>query len=321
MRAQRRDIGAQRVDAGHRSIGLQVRDVGRLQGSLDAARARLEFELDALAAERAPQVLAPLRIELRTEHLGDRAADRFGGVDAHPLPEGLIAKAQTLFAVDVGNEHRQVVGDCAQSLLAGGQSGLHVLALGDVVQERDRGEHLAGAQRADRQLDRNLVPGAVQRHHLDAAVDDRPGPAVDEAVQPRGVGVAHARRNDDLGHRPAEDLGAFPAEGRLRLIIPVGDATVVVHRDEGVGRVRQDAEGALFAEPQLLGPRSGVLGLSRRSKQHHEREAAEEQCHAAEDQRLAAPVGEPVVDALADADHQARSAHALETAHSLDAVG
>ena len=231
-----------------------------------------------------------------------------------------VAKTQAQVLVDVGDEQRQVVGDVAQQPVARGQPGLSLLSLRDVVQEGVGHKAIGCAQGAYRQLDGNLMPVPVQFHELDSLVDERARAGVDELLQARVVTVAHARRDDDLGESAPENACAPPAERGLGLLVPLGDEAMVVHADEGVRCVRQDAANPLLAALQLRGPCSGVLGMPRRPHQQPQRQRSEQQGHRARDSRLAAPVGQPFVHTLADAHHQPGRAHSLEAEHALHPV-
>ncbi len=169
-------VGAEREDAAHRAVVARVGDVDRLQVARAGERHRDDLELDALAAERRAQVLAPRRIVLVAHHLPERPPDRLAEVDAQPVVERAVHEAQPLLGVDVGDQHRQVVGDRAQLALAGLDQIARTLllaAVGDQAVDADDAplgiaighvvhlHELGGARALDRvgQVEDDVLPG------------------------------------------------------------------------------------------------------------------------------------------------------------------
>ena len=109
--------------------------------------------------------------------------------------------------------------------------------LGDVAHEGAEEISAAGADGIGHgNLDRKLVPVAVQAAQLEPPVHDRRVAGLVKPAQALDVGGAEPRRDDGLGQLPPDHVVERPAERRRRLRVPPHDPAVGVHADERVVR-------------------------------------------------------------------------------------
>src|SRR5205814_1382948 len=71
-----------------------------------------------------------------------------------------------------------------------------------------------------------------------------------KAAEADPVRVALRWRNDRLGQRLPQDLRPGPPEHGFRLVIPVGDATVGIHGDEGIVAAFNDRSRPFLGLPE-----------------------------------------------------------------------
>ena len=207
-----------------------------MQGARDVAGDRLGLERDAPAGQPGLDALAPALVGDGPHDVADALADDVHGGAAQPLQARAVDEAVALVGVEVGDGHRQVVGDRAQLALDLGAPGLGLLQRGDV-----EGHQVEAALRA-----------AV------AAVGDQVGLEVRraagvvhlalEARTPALQGLAHIRlvqrvhRLAERGaHGQARDVGPVDAQRAQARVVGVlaGLAHVEVahHRGDRVGEV------------------------------------------------------------------------------------
>ena len=156
------------VHAGHAAVRLQVGDVDTFQHPRRAPYQQPHLASGGVAGERAFQAFRALARGILAHQLGDRHADQPLGRDPEPALEGGVPEPEAPVAVDVGDQHGQVVGNQAQTLLAGRAQAFGVLALGHQLVE-------GIAQFPDL-----IAPGVVQHRDVGAVVADR----ADAVAQP-----------------------------------------------------------------------------------------------------------------------------------------
>jgi len=101
---------------------------------------------------------------------------------------------------------------------------------------------------ADRELDRKFGAVGAQRRGLDQPTDERTVARLGKARESLGVAAAQALGNDDVGEKPADDVGARVAERAFGSGVELDDATVAVHADDAVeGRLDGRAQARLAA--------------------------------------------------------------------------
>src|SRR5262249_33139394 len=125
------------------------------------------------------------------------------------------------------------------------------LSLGHVTDEGGEQVLLAQADGGNADFGGELTAVAAQGRDLDDAVEQRPPPGRQEANQAGAMSFAELRGDDGFGQDAANHLGPRPAEGDLGMAVPLGDAAVGAHGDEGVVGVVEDEALALLASPQL----------------------------------------------------------------------
>ena len=130
-----------------------------------------------------------------------------------------------------------------------------MLALGDVVQEGDEADGAFHFDGRDGQLDRKLVTVAVEGLELQPLVQHPSLSRSEKPLQALTVSVPLSGRDDRFSQDPADRLLPGPAEGRLRLTVPLRDQATAVHPDDGFVGGLDDAAELVFA---LL---EGGLGL------------------------------------------------------------
>src|SRR5262249_18541839 len=124
---------------------------------------------------------------------------------------------------------------------------------GDVAQEGPEIETLpAPDRRTDRNLDRKLIPVAVESRQLEGSAHDGGVAGFVEPPQSRQMRLAEWLGDDRLHEWAPNRFLAGPPEGGLRLSIPGGDASVRAHADESVMRRIDDETGELLAVGQFL---------------------------------------------------------------------
>ena len=124
---------------------------------------------------------------------------------------------------------------------------------GDVAHERAEEVAAAGAHRVGHgNLDRKLVPVAVEAAQLEPPVDDRRFAGLVKPAQAFDVRRAETGRDDRIGQLPADDVVARPAEGRRRLRVPRHDPAVGIHADEAVVRRIEHQPRARLALGEIL---------------------------------------------------------------------
>src|SRR5207237_40715 len=111
---------------------------------------------------------------------------------------------------------------------------LVALALGDVAQETDERSVPAAGNPRDRQLDSERISVAAARGELETALEDVRLARLALPAKTGAMRIAVRRRNDDLGHLPAKDIGARIAEEPLRRRVELGDRPVLIDRDDGI---------------------------------------------------------------------------------------
>ena len=203
---ERRDVGGQRVDAGHAAIGLHVGHVFGQQIPHHAVRFRARLEALPRAGQRRLQEGQPLLVQHRPDDLGQRPVQRLLRRHAHPGAEGRVEEPEPVLRVDVGDQHRQVVGDGAQPALDG------FLAQQRVVQfqrarlhaQLQRGVQLGQRAVLVRLAVRQVVQRLRQHRRLAVAAD---GGQILLAEM-----TALRDRGGQLAQRPAHAPGQPPAQ-------------------------------------------------------------------------------------------------------------
>lgn len=114
-----------------------------------------------MAGEGFVQALGALSRGVLAHQPGDRHADQPLGRDPEPALECRVPEPEAMLAIDVSDQHGQVVGNQAQALLAGRAQAFDVLALGHQLVE-------GIAQFPDL-----VAPGVVQHRDVGAIVADR----------------------------------------------------------------------------------------------------------------------------------------------------
>ena len=128
---------------------------------------------------------------------------------------------------------------------------LGVVALGDVGDRRGVEDRAAGRGAPQHHLHRELAAVGAQRMHRQPLAEH---PALAAVLQAPHAGVvrgAKALRDHHLADRPAEHLGAAPAEHRLRRRIELDDVAGGVGRDQRGEGVIEDRRLERLAAMQL----------------------------------------------------------------------
>src|SRR5262249_36130326 len=126
------------------------------------------------------------------------------------------------------------------------------LSLGHVADERGEQVLLAQADGGDADFGGELAAVAPPGGDLEDAGGPPPLARRQEATPAAPGGFAELRGDDGPGRDAAGRLGPRPAEGDLGVAVPLGDAAVGAHGDEGVVGVVEDEAPALLAGAQLL---------------------------------------------------------------------
>ena len=127
---------------------------------------------------------------------------------------------------------------------------LELLAQRDVVDQGAEPDRVAAADRPDGQLSQELVPVAMQRGHLDALADQPALSGGQVAGHAGAMGGALRDRDDELLQRLAERIVTGPAEGLLRLRVPVDDVAGGIDGDVRLAGALDDQPRLLLALPQ-----------------------------------------------------------------------
>jgi hypothetical protein len=167
-------------------------------------------------------------------------ADFLFDLAPHEIEPALIEPGATLVRAAHPDEHRCRVRGGAEALLALAQRRFGVHASGDVADEGAEHQLFAKADGRDGQLHRELVAVAVQRHQLDALVQQAGDARVDVATHAVAMFLAPPLWDDELGELATHDFGAAIAEHPLRLRVPAGDHALVVDADHTVQRGLDD---------------------------------------------------------------------------------
>ena len=235
-------VGAGGIEAQHPALRINVGH------EYDFQRARLAvvqiFDLEALfmASQHLVDMAAHSWRRLQTGNLLPRAAEHGVAVKAEAKAMGAVDEAVAQVPVNVGDAHRQVVGDGAQesfallSLVARQHHcGLRHFAVGDVADQRHAKRVPAARGFGDRNVDRELCAVLAPAAAFDAfdAFDvfgaHRPSGCL------QGAGWPEARHQL---RRPLSDQ-------RLGLIAEHRRAGPVGRLDQSVGAQRQDAVGRM----------------------------------------------------------------------------
>jgi hypothetical protein len=163
------------------------------------------------------------------------------GVDVKGFADRLHRQSQRIFNV-------VRLADCERQLAHEPELFLGSLAGCDVVQEGVEALPSVHLVRRDRQLHRELAPLSVQRGDLEPLVQHRPLSGREVTLEAAPVSLAVLLGDDRVRQHAPDRLFPGPAEGPLRLGVPVGDEPVGVHRDEGLVR-SVDHRSQLFATP------------------------------------------------------------------------
>ncbi len=245
------DVGRHQIGAGHRAVRRHVRHQVHHEVLHLLALPRGPLVVDTLAVQRPRQVGAP-GLGSAERHFVDPLAQHRLRVYAPLALVMAVGELVAAIAVQVGDQHGQVVGDDAGPLLAGGD----LLLVGDagrnVVQEGGRHVAVAVAQHAHRQLDRHFAAVAPHGRHPHPVVDDGPGAAGGEGAHAGHMVLAQPFRHQQHGDVAADRFFAAPAEGLLGLGIPFRDDAIAVAADEGVRRPFQDIADQRFAVARAL---------------------------------------------------------------------
>jgi hypothetical protein len=108
--------------------------------------------------------------------------------------------------------------------------------ISDVSNEGTEDPILAEFERHDFQLDGKLHAAAADGGDLDAPPQQRTFARGQE--MPHAALVCHALRlrNDQFRHALADRFAAAPAEHDVGLLVPTGDCSGSIHRDDGIQR-------------------------------------------------------------------------------------
>ncbi len=164
--------------------------------------------------------------------------------EAHALERRAVGVDDAVVPAPDRDRLRQRVDDRLEALLAPREGllelieqplalGLLLPSVGDVGDERMKREALTLRDRRDDQFDRELA--AVGPHGaLFAAVIQQPRVTSRfEAPEAAAQRLAVALRDDQVNRALAENLLAAAPEGLFGADVPIGDAALFVHRDEG----------------------------------------------------------------------------------------
>jgi len=197
----------------------------------------------------------------RQEMLGEVRATRGGLVD-HPrdrrelrlAPDGVGQDFDR--SGDDGEDIVEIVRDAAGELA----DGLHLLGLpdavlggdlvGEVAHEAVEHEAVAALQLGHAQFDLEFLAVAPDRVDFEAAAEDGAFSTAQEPLHAGGVRVAVGVRDDQFAEFGSHRFGVRPSEDVLGLRIPIRDRALLVHLDEGVERVVDDAARQLLAFAQ-----------------------------------------------------------------------
>src|SRR2546428_5983749 len=136
---------------------------------------------------------------------------------------------------------------------------LELGAVADVMHKGVEDKAAAYADGRDRHLDRELAAVPVERHELDAPVEDRALAMAHELLDALPVSLAVSLGDDRVGERTTDRLLGGPAEGPFGGAVPAGDVPGGVHRHERIVRRVDDLHEAVLA---LAHPPPGLLPLA-----------------------------------------------------------
>ena len=249
-----RHVVRQRVHAadahGQPPLRLHVGHERPFEDAVPVLRLQRHLERGAIAFERRLQarpggVVRGLAERLRQVHAGQARP-----FDAEPRLERGVAKAQAVVAVDVADQHRQVVGDQAQALLARGLRQFRFLALADVHRHHGEAGHAAVRSDVGNRVDHLVAARVVAAYVLDVAVlavqrgaDQRFQPRIAGFAQhfPHGAAECVVRRRAD--HPVEAGIGEFEA----LVAVDIGD-----HGRDVVGDRAHAGGGALARAHQVV---------------------------------------------------------------------
>src|SRR6266702_2137037 len=199
----------------------------------------------------------------RQQMLGEIRAPRGSFVD-HPRDRRKLRVALDGVGQDFdrpGDDREdivEIVRDAAGELA----DGLHLLGLpdailggdlvGEIAHEAVEHEAVAAFQLGHAQFDLEFLAVAPHRIDFEAAAEDGAFSAAQEPLQAGRVVVAVDVGDDQFVEFGSDRFSACPAEDLLGLRIPVRDRTLLIHLDEGVERVVDDAARQLLAFSQGL---------------------------------------------------------------------
>ena len=174
-----------------------------------------------------------------------REEPAFGYADC--ITEGLVDETIAFIRPDQPDSDRRVIEDGLQIRFTLPQRLLAPPAFGDVADMSRKANLVALADRRDGQLDRKFRAVAPQRANFDAAVQDMGFAGLEVAGETVLVAVPVAFRDQQSGHRLAENLFFFPTENKLRSGVEADQLALRVDADYCVQRRVDDQAQARLA--------------------------------------------------------------------------